>query len=306
MNVFDYLASPQPDLFYKRNDPNDPRLGEVVHVDRACYDQAQVVLIGCPQDEGVRRNKGRVGAALAPDEIRRALYRLVALDISLFDAGNTHIQPTLETTHEIHTGIVQRFIQDGKQVISLGGGNDLSYADCRGLAKAVDPVLAINIDAHLDVRADEPRNSGTPYRQLLDEGWVQPPNFYQVGSIPMANSAAYRDYLLGKVAHIVELSSVKEQGLNHILHEILTHKAQTIFWGLDMDVVCAADAPGVSAANPIGLSGYEFCQIGMIAGQDRRTKVFEITEVNPTYDIDARTVKLAAATIHQFLSNLSS
>jgi arginase family enzyme len=33
--------------------------------------------------------------------------------------------------------------------------------------------IAINIDAHFDVRADNPRNSGTPYRQLLEEKLAQ-------------------------------------------------------------------------------------------------------------------------------------
>jgi arginase family enzyme len=36
-------------------------------------------------------------------------------------------------------------------------------------------VLALNVDAHFDVRADSPRNSGTPYRQLLEEGKLKVP-----------------------------------------------------------------------------------------------------------------------------------
>ena len=44
------------------------------------------------------------------------------------------------------------------------------------------PVLAFNVDAHFDVRADTPRNSGTPYRELLEGGHVEPQRLHQIGS----------------------------------------------------------------------------------------------------------------------------
>lgn len=303
---FDQLMPLHSDVLYQRGDKNDLRLGEVVLTDPQQYAAAQVVLIGCPQDEGVRRNKGRVGAAQAPEAIRRALYRLVAPEneIALFDAGDTRIQPTLEETHTLHSRIVRQMLEDGKRVVALGGGNDLSYADCAALAAVADTVLAINVDAHFDVRADTIRNSGTPYRQLLEEGRILPQNFYEVGSLPMANSAVYRNYLVRKGAHIIDLNALYQQGISTTFERILENRSQAIFWGLDMDVVRAADAPGVSAPNPIGISGYEFCQIGAVAGQDRRTRVFEITEVNPTYDLDSRTARLAAAAVYHFISSL--
>jgi formiminoglutamase len=71
-----------------------------------------------------------------------------------------------------------------------------------------------------------------------------------------------------------------------------------------MDSVNVAYAPGVSAPNALGLTAHEFCQIAAIAGQDKRSRVFEISEVNPLYDIDSRTARLAAAAIHHFLAKL--
>ena len=310
MNIFDYLNPVDADIYYKRNDPNDVRLGEVVQTAQDAYATANVVVLGCPQDEGVRRNKGRVGAAQAPDEIRRALYRLVVPEndnLLLFDAGNTVIQDTLEATHAIHSQLVRQIIADGKRIIALGGGNDVSYADCSGLAQAVTAVtalIAINVDAHFDVRADAIRNSGTPYRQLLEEGVVTPENFYEVASLPMVNPAHYRQYLLEKKAHIIDLPTLHAQGLSNSFSHILKNNAEAIFWGLDMDAVHVADAPGVSAPNSLGLTANEFCQIASIAGADHRSRLFEITEVNPTYDIDSRTSRLAAAAIHHFLAHL--
>src|SRR5947209_5710746 len=56
--------------------PDDPRLGDRIvswHGDISALAHGRAVIVGFPQDEGVRRNAGRVGAAQAPAEIRRWL-----------------------------------------------------------------------------------------------------------------------------------------------------------------------------------------------------------------------------------------
>jgi formiminoglutamase len=77
---------------------------------------------------------------------------------------------------------------------------------------------------------------------------------------------------------------------------------KAIFWGLDMDVVGAADAPGVSAPNAGGLTGRELTDIATVAGSYLASRLLEISEVNPVYDIDQRTCRLAAVVMYSFLS----
>ena len=266
---------------------------------------ARFVILGCPQDEGVQRNKGRPGAAAAPDEIRSFLYRL-ALDCAegaIFDLGNTQIQSTLGATHDLHQQNVETVIADGKVPIVLGGGNDLSYPDCAGLAAIYPDPLAFNIDAHFDVRADEPRNSGTPYRQLLEENHLRGNRFFEMASQPYANSRVYADYLVEKGVRVHDLESLRRAGISTQFRAILNEmETDTIFWGFDLDSVRAADAPGVSAPSPLGLTGEEFCKIAAIAGGDSRTKIIEFTEVNPRFDIDGRTSRLTALAIWHFLA----
>lgn len=309
MPFFENLHPPDESLFYRRNDPNDRRLGECVHRSGTGYENADVVILGYPQDEGVRRNQGRIGAAKAPDEIRRMLYRMAQLPqsgINLCDIGNTRILDRLEATHEIHAQIVEQIIRDGKRLIVLGGGNDVSYPDCAGLVRAAGQVMVFNVDAHFDVRADTQPNSGTPYRQLLEEHCIQAQNFYEIASNPFSNSFTYSKFLEDAGAHIVDLFALREQGISNFLHRALAgDDGISIFWGLDMDAVNAADAPGVSAPNALGLAGFEFCQIAALAGQDIRTRLLEISEVNPVYDIDSRTSRLAAAAIWQYLSHIT-
>jgi formiminoglutamase len=300
------LAPPDPGLFFSRGDPNDPRLGELVGRDAAAYAGAAVVILGCPTDEGVRRNGGRPGAAEAPAAIRRCLYRMVVAGLeglAVVDLGDTVPGPDLEATHERHRATVRRVIGDGKRLITLGGGNDIAYPDVAGLADAAAPVLAINLDAHYDVRADTPRNSGTPYRQLLEEGHLAPERLCILGTQPFANSAAYTRYLDERGVQAIPLREARLRGLvataRGLLHDA---HAGAVFWGLDMDVVNAAEAPGVSAPNPLGMTGAELCELAELAGADPRTRLVEISEVNPRHDLDQRTSRLAAAVIWHLLA----
>src|SRR6266508_6272249 len=94
MDLFNPQHTSRPDegLFYSRHDANDVRLGELVRHAPEDYAAAWVVILGCPQDEGVRRNGGQPGAKEAPREIRRCLYRLATLGLpsglGLFDLGD--------------------------------------------------------------------------------------------------------------------------------------------------------------------------------------------------------------------------
>jgi len=310
-DIFQNSTRPNRDLFFRKNDSNDVRLGEIVPSEIKDYETSEVVILGCPQDEGVKRNKGRTGAKLAPNAIRAQFYKLTnfGINVKLFDLGNTQIQSTLEKTHEIHSNIVKQVLKDGKKLIILGGGNDISYADGKAMAEVFgfDNWIALNIDAHFDVRADSPRNSGTPYRQLLDEKLLNPKKFYEIAFQPQANSQIYYNYLKNAGVNLISLekfqnSSFKIQDL--FKKQKTTDKGQGkfFFFGFDIDSVRASDAPGVSAPSPIGLTAEEFIELAEFAGSYIQTKIIEFTEVNPNFDIDNLTAKLAAIAMHKFCS----
>jgi formiminoglutamase len=304
LDLFAHTTRPDAALLFRRDEAGDPRLGEVVHWQDADYEDASIILLGCPQDEGVRRNGGRVGAAAAPDAIRKWLYRLVApAGVKLFDLGNTVIQPTLEDTHTLQQQIVRQIIADGKTLISLGGGNDISYPDCAGLAQVEPDLLAFNVDAHFDVRDNTPRNSGTPYRMLLEEGYLKSGKFYELGYQPFAVADSHHDYLRKKGVIAYSLFDLRHrQEFPKLIHKILRETDKpAIFWGIDMDVVNGSEAPGVSAPNALGMTGTELCEITQIAGWKRQSRLIEFTEFNPVYDIDNRTARLTAVAVWHFL-----
>lgn len=300
------LVPAESELFYRRGDPNDRRLGELVAYDPAAYARAAAVILGCPTDEGVRRNGGRPGAAGAPAAIRRCLYRLGVAgleELAVVDLGDTVAGPDLEATHARHQATVQQIVADGKRLITLGGGNDLAYPDLAGLAEATPVGLALNVDAHYDVRADTPRNSGTPFRQLLDEGRVALDTLCILGTQPFANSPIYTAELAQRGVRAISLREARTRGLIATARGLIgQHPEGAIFWGFDMDVVVASEAPGVSAPNPLGMSGAELCELAELAGAEPRTRLVELSEVNPAFDLDQRTCRLAAVVLWHVLA----
>lgn len=269
------------------------------------YPDSTHVIVGCPQDEGVKRNNGRPGAAEAPHGIRTHLYRLQTpqhSQIKLIDAGNINKTDPLEENHKALTEVVSSFLKDGKKVIVLGGGNDISYADVRALSSVENDISAINIDAHLDMRIAVQMTSGTPYRKLIEGGYLKPNQFYEFGIRPESNASFYLEDVEKLGVQVYRLPQLLEIGLTQSFQNILNEIGQrTLFLGLDMDSIQAADAPGVSASSPTGFSGREILQLIRLARQKENLRVFEITEVNPTFDIDNRTLKLAAQMIYGFL-----
>ncbi len=313
-DIFQYTTRPNLDLFFRKNDANDVRLGEIVSPEIVDYADSEIIILGCPQDEGVQRNGGRTGAALAPDAIRAQFYKLTnfGIDRKIFDIGDTIIRETLEETHEIHTAIVEQILKDGKKIVVLGGGNDISYADGRAMRRAFgfENWIAVNIDAHFDVRDDSPPNSGTPYRQLLEEDLIKPENFFETAYQIQANSPVYFDYLKCKGVNLLSLEELRRNAAYNLDKTAANFQAMlanrknihemNFFFGFDVDSVRASDAPGVSAPSPIGLTAEEFVELAKAAGENRQTKIIEFTETNPNFDIDNRTAKLVAVAMHRF------
>lgn len=308
--LFELTTRPDESLFAGSRDRNDPRMREIVSRTAQDYETAEIAIVGCPQDEGITRNGGREGAAQAPLKIREQFYNLTTFNVRrrIVDIGDVRIGPTLEDTHENQFAVVRQLLADGKRVIALGGGNDISYPDGRAMADVygIPNWIAVNVDSHLDVRLAEQRNSGTPYRQLLDEKLLLPRYFYEVGYQTHFCSPVYYDYIRDLGVHRISLEmlrsrsepdqEIKEQiKLNFINHS----ESMSTFFGFDMDAVRSADAPGVSAPSPLGLRAGEFIQLVKYAASLANTRMVEFTEVNPNFDTDDRTVKLVAIAMHR-------
>ncbi|MEP7149702.1 MAG: formimidoylglutamase [Acidobacteriota bacterium] len=315
-DLFELTSRPNADVFFTRGDPNDPRLGEIVSRDTSDYAAADIVILGCPQDEGVRRNNGRVGAADAPNVIREQFYRLTPFNIKkkLFDIGDVRIGASLEETHETHLKVVSQILRDGKRLIVLGGGNDISYPDGCAMSEVFGPEkwIGISVDSHLDVRIAEKRNSGTPYRQLLDEGHLLPNYFYEVAYQTHFASPLYYKYLRDLGVHRISLEILRsrehaDMELKENIRQRFIGQSSSLntFFSFDIDAVRSSDAPGSSAPSPLGLRAGELITLVKYAASLANTKLIEFSEVNPKYDIDNTTTRLVAIAMHRFISHVA-
>ncbi len=315
-NIFEQTTRPDHKLFYTRNDRNDPRIGEIVHSDPEHYASADIVILGCPQDEGVRRIDGRVGAAEAPESIRDQFYRLTTMNIrkSIFDVGDVILGTTLEETHHNHAAVVAQILRDGKRVIVLGGGNDISYPDGVAMAEVFGPEwwIGVNVDSHLDVRVADERNSGTPFRQLLEGKHLLPTYFYEVGFQTHFCSPVYYEYIRSLGVNRISLELLRSRAeadvelKEQIRQKFIGHSSSlNTFFSFDIDAVRSADAPGTSAPSPLGIRAGEFIQLVKYAASLANTQIIEFSEVNPKYDVDDRTSKLVAIGMHRFCSGVA-
>src|SRR5882724_4090090 len=88
-------------LFFTRNDPADPRRGEVAKPITSFDVAPGIVVGGYPDDEGIKNNSGRPGANNGPESIRRFLYRMAQTDSRpLYDFGDLLIHAPLPVRHE--------------------------------------------------------------------------------------------------------------------------------------------------------------------------------------------------------------
>ncbi len=316
---WNFIDPPDDSLFYKRSEIGDKRFGEIVGSKRETFDDRwKVVILGFPYDEGAARNRGRAGASLAPTEIRKAFYKLTTtkdialadVELPIFDAGNVKSSLKLEEALKLLQEAVAEILKAGRIPVVLGGSNDLSYADFHACHDVFGRCGAINIDSHLDVR-DYSRgiNSGTPYRMLLDEKILRGKDFVEYGTQDFSNSREHLAFIKDNGATIFSLADIHSRSGPVPFEEVYNVAGESsshVYVSFDMDAVRSPDAPGVSAPTPTGLSAEELLACSFSAGAETRTAMIDICEVNPTFDIDGRTAKLAAMVAANFIAGVSN
>lgn len=321
-SIFKYLTPPDEKLFFSRSDASDPRMGDMVlRGEKNFTDDIAVGIVGVPTDEGVKRNGGRAGAKDGPAAIRTELYKRTPFvigkerspsEVPVFDFGDIIPAKTLETTHDMLAEVVHTLCNAGIVPVVLGGGHDIAYPNFTGFSKGKKQVGVINIDTHLDYRKPIPkRNSGTSFRQMLDDHMspLHAMNLVEIGIQSFANAGDHYSELLERGATIFSLRDVRQDGIAKVLdlaYELAVSSNDSLYMSFDLDAVHSADAPGVSAPLPTGLTPEEFLTAALFAGKRRKTKIIDIVELNPKYDIDNRTARLAALAVMYFLTGFAN
>ena len=283
--------------------------------------EADVCLVGLPLDFGTVLEGGRAGAVHAPDAIRRELRRYhktynlehnIRLDaLRIAEAGNLDLRHADHARNHVH--IRERLAQllcQYPRVVVLGGSHDGTYSTVRGLFDATgsQPVGGINFDAHADVK-DKPGiiSSGTPFGKLLREGFLTGSRFSEIGLHSNLNTREDIDFLHQQQATIVPLAHVQKDGLEQYASRALRRatKDGPAFVSFDIDGCAEAYAPAVSAPSADGFTPRQAVEAAFLAGQTEAVRLFEVVELNPLYDRDNQTARLAATIITAYLTGVA-
>lgn len=276
----------QTKLFSELNSTSDPN----------------IAILGFCSDEGVRRNKGRTGAKKAPDQIRKAWANLPfhpEKQKNVFDFGNIILKnEDLETARKLQVECVSELLKHQYFPVVLGGGHETALGNYLGMAQRFEKIGIINIDAHFDLRIPvENSTSGTP--------------FFEMAHFCAANGREFHYFTIGiqengntqALFHRAEELNVKtvladevHTDLDFALKQMeeFAKEFDAIYLSLDLDVLDGAFAPGVSAPCVNGLTPFQVKSILKKIIQTQKVKLFDVVELNPDFDTDNRTAKLAA------------
>lgn len=309
-------AWPGMDAWQGRSDEAEGRLGlrwhQVVQPEAAAAG-AGLAVLGFACDAGVARNHGRTGAGAGPAALRAMLSNLPARQgMALFDAGDVRCLPQaggdgLEPAQEQLSARVQGLLARGLFPLVLGGGHEMAYGSFGGLARhlsqagqggAAPRIGIVNLDAHFDLRLAERASSGTPFRQIAEDcaarGWAF--HYCCLGVSEYANSEALfaRAGALGAQWRLDADMGVLQRAAT--LEQLAAFMAGVdhLYLTICLDVLPASVAPGVSApaAHGVGLEVVE-AVVDLVA-RSGKVRLADIAELNPRYDIDARTARTAA------------
>lgn len=302
------------ELFFSKNDPDDQRLGDLFKAGTTeeLNTPESFCILGYPDDQGIKLNQGRPGAALAPMTIRQFLYKMTPAFIQnkFYDIGNLQ-DPSLDLAHrhQLAQDVMQTLQTKKIRTISLGGGHDYGYSDVSGFIKAQYHVkekpVVLNFDAHLDVRPTlNGPHSGTAFFRLLSEF----PNQFELAEIgiqPQCNSIKHRDWALHNKAHIFNLKDIqKNNGLSSLLQHPLFSKmtkSTPVFISFDIDCLSSTEAPGCSQSWVTGLKTEDYLQFFAKLAKVCDLRGLGIYEVSPPLDFNDQTSKTAAVIAYHYL-----
>ncbi len=311
------IKKPNPQNWIGRKSDQQLFLHEKIEFDAIeTIAENTIAILGYACDEGVKRNQGRVGTAAGPDAIRRQLGKMpnhLDAEVKFVDCGNVECgNGDMEAAQSMLEQKVLQLLGQKVFPILIGGGHDIAYGHYNGISKYIgtnETIGIINFDAHFDLRSNENgNNSGTPFFQIAED-CKENGSVFKYFSLGIRKDA--NDKTLFKTANDLGVDYIENKGFSKeyakaIVMKLLDfiQKVDYIYLTIDMDGFSSAYAPGVSAPSPLGFRPKIVLETLEIVIQSKKLISMDIAEMNPTYDFDNQTAKLAASLIHYVIHNI--
>jgi formiminoglutamase len=272
-----------------------------------------IALLGYAVDEGVRRNLGRVGAAQGPNALRQVMAGMayhVHPKQRIWDLGNLMcLDGHLEETQAVMAQAVTTLLKGKHFPVLMGGGHDLAWPHIQGIMQHLHvahpeaSLGVINLDAHFDLRSyASGGHSGSPFLQALEQYGSQ------MGYLCLGIQQAANPQTLFETAQKHQVQWV-EASQTHVLHwqslkqtlETFIARHDYLYLSIDLDAFSSAYAPGVSAPSPMGIATDVGLAILEHIALSKKLLSMDVVELNPNYDVDHSTARLAARCIAHVL-----
>lgn len=259
---------------------------------------AKFVLLGLPEDIGVRANEGIGGAHTAWNNFLKSFMNIQETegfkgkDFLLLgefnfaawmeDCVDADLQQLRNYTARIDTEVyplIRDIAAQGKIPVVIGGGHNNAYPLLRGSSEALGKAVnALNLDAHSDFRIAEGRHSGNGFRYAYREGFLK--KYAMLGLHEAYNSAAVvaelkdNPDLLPLFWEDIFLRGKKDW--NASMQTALDFVQQDAF-GVELDVDCIENVLS-SAASPVGITTQQAMQYVYRCGQSARAVYLHLPE----------------------------
>ncbi len=282
---------------------------------------AKFVILGIPEDIGVRMNKGIGGAhsAFIPaikaflntqqnqfidgKEILILGYLDYLKEVEKFDGDPIVGDQLVKTIDKAVSDIIQTIIESHKIPIIIGGGHNNAYGNLKGLSLAKKQAInVINFDAHTDLRRLEERHSGNGFSYALEEGFI---NKYFMFGLHENYTPQYIFDLINNNPNIdfntfEELEVYRTISFNEELNKagkFLSDKSL----GIEIDLDCVQNFPS-SAMTPSGFTPQQTRQFVYHFAKNNTSSYLHLCEGAPVIKNDPTT----AAQVGKFISYLIS
>lgn len=231
----------------------------------------------------------------APLMLRKTLKRIGRYDVEtgreletkVADHGDVELcGPTIEKATPKIRDAVAASIAAHELTLLVGGNNAVTRPAVLAVGGELSEVGLITLDAHFDMRdLDQGLSNGNPVRALIEDG-LSGANIAQVGLSSFANSAKMHEDAVAAGNLVVTIGDVREHGIAHAITQALDHVAHcdALVIDCDIDVVDRSQFPAAPGARPGGMAIHDFFYAVRRLAADRRVRVIDLTEWDPSLD----------------------
>ncbi len=272
---------------------------------------AKYVLVGIPEDIGVKANHGIGGADTAWLPFLSAFLNFRSNDfftgedillLGHFDFGdikflienNAYTPDEKIDAYRHAVNIIDEEVEQMMKQIAackkiplvIGGGHNNAYPIIKGVAKglykaeltALAQVNCINLDAHADYGAAEGRHSGNPFRYAEDDGYLGKYCIIGLHEYQLTQNVLtdihenpFIDYISYEDIFIVE----RKNFIQAVAHA--TGFTEDTYTGIELDLDCVENVLS-SATTPTGITALQARQYMAFAGTDTKPAYLHICE----------------------------